>query len=190
MHPRIATTKRHFAVSVLPGLCLLTAGCMVRTDRGVEAVYSTAPWIVCSLIAAGVVMLPLGAAALRYKGPVGQKLLGMGLLTLFPALCGVAAWAASSQYAIVADDRIEFKSGALGRVNVLRFADCQVFEFEIRQVPGDRGKPEESVVPVARLKDGQTMELNYPLIRGEVLDDLMARLKKAGVPVIGDRRGL
>jgi len=163
---------------------------MVRTDHGAEAMYSTAPWIIYLLIGAGAVLLPLGALALWLKGPIGQKLLGVGLLTLFPALCWIAAWAASSQYAVVTDDRLEFKSGALGRVTELRFADCRSLEFEIRQVRGARAKPEEAVVPVATLKDGGKMELDYPVLRGPVLDDLVERLKKVGVPVGGDRRGL
>ena len=171
-------------------LLLSAAGCMVRTNEGAEAHYGAAPWVVYALVAAGVVMLPLGALALRLKGPVGQKLLGVGLLTLFPALCWLSAWAAGAQYAIVTDERLEFKSGALGRVQELRFTDVRSFEFETRQVPGDRGRPEESTTPVATLKNGSKVELGYPVLRGPVLDDLAERLKKAGVPVSGDRRGL
>ncbi len=182
--------KIHSPTLAILALSLVAAGCMVRMDRGAEAVYTTAPWIVYSLIALGVVMLPIGVLVVRRKGPVRMRLFGVGLLTLLPILCWTSAWAASSQYAVVADDRIEFKSGALGRVNVVRFSDCQRFEFQIRQVAGDRGKPEEAVIPVAMLKDGRKIELDYPILRGGVLDDLVERLKRAGVPVMGDRRGL
>ncbi len=181
---------RRRAWTFLAALFLTTAGCMVRTNHGSEAHYGAAPWVVYSLIGAGIVMPPLGGLALWLKGPVGRKLLGVGLLTLGPALCWLSAWAAASQYAVVADDRLEFKSGAAGRVQVLRFEDCRAFEFETRQVPGDRGRPEESTTPVATLKDGRRMDLGYPVLRGPVLDDLVERLRKAGVPVSGDRRGL
>ena len=145
---------------------LSSRGGRLRERRNGQAQRPCTPPLLGSstrLIALGVVMLPIGVLVVRRKGPVRMRLFGVGLLTLLPILCWSSAWAASSQYAVVADDRIEFKSGAPGAVSgAARFSDCQRFEFQTRQVAGDRGKPEEAVIPVAMLKDGRKIELDVP----------------------------
>ena len=117
---------------------------------------------------------------------------GAALLLLGPALLWTCAYKATQEYVTVADDRVEYGVGSVlaPAVKVVRFADCQKLEFRIKEVAGDRGRPEESVTPYLVLKSGGEEDIGRVLFRGPVLDDLIARLGKRGIPVVGDRRGL
>ncbi len=171
-------------------LCLGVVGCITRHDEGTTATYTLAPWIALCFVILAVVMLPLGFFVVRRKDPVWPKLLGISLLTLFPLVSLGAAWAARSEYVKVGDDQVEYRSGALGKPRTIRYDECQRLEFRIKTVGSKRGQPNEVVTPWVVKKDGTEEDINPMLLRGEVLDDLVARFRKKGIPVSGDRRGL
>jgi hypothetical protein len=115
----------------------------------------------------------------------------VALMTFFPLLAWGVAYQTTRESISLTDQGITYKAGGFfGSTRSVRFADCARFEFQIHQVPGRGGRRAEAVTPYFIFRDGTSEEIGAFILRGEALDDLLERLRRRGIPVVGDRRGL
>ena len=182
--------KQRGELLLLPTLGLV--GCMAASARGDETTYTLAPWFFWSLVGSGALLAAVGLLIVVLRRGVWPRVGGAALALLAPSLLGLAAYKASLEYVTVADDRVEYGVGSVlapGK-KVVRFDDCRRLEFRVRPVAGEGLRRQEEVTPYLVLKDGGEEDIGRVMFRGPVLDDLIARLGRRGVPVVGDRRGL
>ena len=177
------------ALAVLIFLSL--TGCVAKKIVGQDTTYAIAGWITWSFVLLGLMLICVGWLVYRLKKNLGTALGGIALMTLAPLVSWMVAYTTTREYLTINDQQVEFWSGgAHGEKRIVRLADCDHLEFELRETIARRGKTIPYTMPCFIMKNGAKEEINLFVIRGEGLDDLLRRLTAKGIPVVGNRREL
>lgn len=167
---------------LLAGLALvlicLISGCHEHTVEGRQSVYRFAPWVGVSVIAGGLLAVPLGWVLRKWSGKWSFVLILMGPFVL--------VMVAPSMYldrVVVDDDHFEVRYGIWWSPSVhnLRFADLQAIHY--LTVSGRRGYQmqclgQDKTVTVVHAGD---------LVRNTV-PEILQRARAKGVVVVDETR--
>lgn len=172
-------------------LCFASVGCREKTISDGVTTYGYAWWIIWGFVGLGVIMIPLGILVFRQKNGLGSILGGLALAVLGPIVCGMVAYRANFEYLKISDNFVEFPTGPpiAPVIKTINLNDVSSLQFE-EEVSYNRKGKQINRSAVLYLKDGTKEELSVMIARGDALDEVIARLKKRGIPVQGNRGGL
>jgi hypothetical protein len=176
----MATVRRLWGIFLGVGL-LAASGCITRESLGDEVVYSFPTWMVVLTVVAGVAAVPVGWLVTRKN-----RLAGWMVMVLGPPAAGLFAPMLASDRVAFDADHFEARYGfwwSPSEFNI-RFADVQEIRWVTKE-GSSRGRQTYSHFLDCVMKSGRTQQVSVGTVMQEAVDEILARARARGVPVIG-----